>query len=182
MYSQDYAAAARVADSDPAGAWGDQGNIVLPRELYLALAYASMGDKEKAGAAYARVRSSMVAALAQQPDAADLHLALGLAAAGLASKDDALREGRRAAELMPPSRDNISGSGVLVWLAQIEAMVGERDAAFDHLRHALALPSGGSISPSVLKLDPAWDPLRRDPRFDALLEQGETAVSVAPHG
>jgi hypothetical protein len=118
-------------------------------------------------------------ALTRQPDASDLHLALGLAAAGLGNKDEALREGRRAAELMPPTRDNISGSGTLVWLAQIEVMVGERDAVFEHLRQALALPSGGSISPAVLKLDPAWQPLRADPRFAQLLMLGEGPVEIA---
>ena len=94
--------------------------------------------------------------------------------------DEALREGRRAVELMPPSRDAISGSGMLVWLAVIEARVGERDAAFEHLRQALALPSGVSVSAAFLKLDPHWDALRADPRFEQLIAIGETPVSTTP--
>jgi serine/threonine-protein kinase len=182
LWARDYAAAVKVAESDRAGAWLDQANIGLPRELYLAWASQMSGENGKAGEAFSRVKTSVTEALAQRPDAAELHLALGLADAGLGVKDDALREGRRAAELLPPGRDNISGSGMLVWLAQIELSVGEQHAAFDHLREALALPSGGSISAAVLRLDPAWDRLRKDPRFDALLKQGESEVMVTPHG
>jgi len=79
-------------------------------------------------------------------------------------------------------RDVLSGGSMLVWMAQLEVRVGEREAAFGHLRDALAVPSGGSISPALLKLDPVWDPLRKDPGFDALLKLGESPVSIPPHG
>jgi serine/threonine-protein kinase len=178
-YSRDFGAAARVADADQASEWGDQGNIALPRELHVAWAYEAAGDSAKAREHYAGVKKSASEALSMQPETADRHLALAFADAGLAGKDDALREGRRAVELMPPGRDALSGSGMLVWLAVIEARVGERDAAFDHLRQALALPSGGSVSAAMLKLDPHWDPLRSDPRFEQLIALGDVPVSIA---
>jgi serine/threonine-protein kinase len=178
-WSRDFAAAARTAASDSAAKWLDESNLFLPRELYLANAWTAAGDAGKAADAYASVRASLQAALPQSPDDAELHLALALAAAGLGNKEEALREGRRAAELMSPARDNVTGSGVLVWLAAIEAHVGERDAAFADLRQVLALPSGFSISAALLKLDPLWDPLRSDPRFEPLVATADGPVDVA---
>jgi tetratricopeptide (TPR) repeat protein len=167
-WSRDYAKAIDVARFDAASDWSDAANIALPRELYLAWAFQASRDNDNASHAYAKVSNAIQAALAQSPDAAELHLALGFADAGLGDKDSALREGRRAVELMPVSRDVLSGSSILVWLAQIEVRVGEPDAAFDHLRQGLTAPSGGNISPALLKLDPVWDPLRKDPRFEKL--------------
>jgi serine/threonine-protein kinase len=79
---------------------------------------------------------------------------------------------------MPVSRDNYSGPGYLTWLAQLYARVGENDQAIATLQQVIALPfSGIAISPALLKLDPIWDPLRADPRFDALVKQAEGNVA-----
>jgi tetratricopeptide (TPR) repeat protein len=147
--------------------------------LYLAWTLEAVGDRAHAGQAFSRVQKSALAELSQRPEYAELHLALGLANAGLGLKDEALREGRRATELMPASRDVLSGGGILVRLAQIEMSAGDRDAAFEHLRQLLKLPSGGYLSAATLKLDPTWDPLRKDPRFAELLALGEGPVVVA---
>jgi serine/threonine-protein kinase len=171
-----------MARESSVAAWSDGNNIALPRELYLAFALQAAGDAEKAKQAYSNVDTTVAAMLTKQPDSAELHLALGLADAGLARREDALREGRRAAELMPVDRDVISGPGMQVWLAELEARIGEKDAAFERLRKALDLPSGGAVSPALLKLDAAWDPLRSDPRFEVLLKAGEGEARTAPHG
>jgi serine/threonine-protein kinase len=181
-WSRDYATAVQVAQSDRADNWQDQNNLASPRELYLAWARQASGDETKAKDAYANVEKAARSQLVQRPDSADLHLTLAFADAGLGHRDDARRESQRAAELLPTSRDALSGSGILVSVAQVEVRVGDNDAAFAHLREALAFPSGVVISPALLKLDPGWDPLRKDPRFDALLKQGESEVSIAPHG
>ncbi|HEX3124230.1 MAG TPA: hypothetical protein VHQ21_13100 [Rhodanobacteraceae bacterium] len=180
--SHDYPAAIGVAQGGIAAAWSDGNNIALPRELYLAFAHEAAGEAAKAKQAYSNVDAAVGAMLAKQPDSAELHLALGFAEAGLGRRDDALREGRRAAELMPVSRDVISGPGMQVWLAQLEVRVGEKDAAFERLQQVIGLPSGGAISPALLKIDAVWDSLRSDPRFDALLKQGEREVRTTPQG
>jgi len=80
---------------------------------------------------------------------------------------------------MPVSRDAVTGSGMLVWVAMLEVRVGANDAAFDHLRQALKLPTGMAISAAMLKLDPVWDPIRNDARFAQLLTLGEGPVEIA---
>jgi tetratricopeptide (TPR) repeat protein len=178
--SRDLAAANKTVTSDTAAAWFDISNIALPRELYLAWTHEARGDRARAGQAFSRVQKSALAELSQRPENAELHLALGLADAGLGLKDEALREGRRAVELLPTSRDVLTGGGVLMRLAQIETGAGDHDAAFEHLRQLLKLPSGGYFSPATLKLDPIWDPLRKDPRFAELVALGEGPVVAKP--
>ena len=176
--ARDYAAVIEIATSNTAAEWSDNNNVVLPRTLYLAWAYQAAGNDAVARQTYESVQKTVQASLSQQPDSADLHLALGFADAGLGLKDDALREGRHAAELLPASRDVISGPSILVWLAQLEVRVGDHVAAFDHLRQALALPSGNVVSSRLLQVDPVWDPVRNDPRFAQLLILGEKPVEI----
>jgi TolB-like protein len=179
-WSRDFAAAASIALTDTTSDWSDNSNVTLPRQLYQAWAYQAAGNAGQARPLYAAVRARMRAALASRSDDPDVHLALGLAAAGLGLEDEAIREGRKATELMPVSRDNYSGPGYLAWLAQLYVRVGENEQAIDTLKQVLALPySGMTISPALLELDPAWDPLRKDPRFQKLLEEGGASPRAA---
>jgi len=173
-WSRDYRAAVKTAETDTATTWTGQSNETLPRHLYLAWAYQAAGDNIKAQPMYAEVRTQMQAALQQRPDDPDVHLALGFAAAGLGLKDEAIPEGRKATTLMPVSRDAYSGPSYLGFLAQLYVRLGENDQALDTLGQLLAVPSSGvAISPALLKLDPVWDPLRKDPRFQKLIANGE---------
>jgi len=92
---------------------------------------------------------------------------LGIAHAGLGRKKEAIREGRKAVELLPLSKDAFGGAELVQNLALIYAMVGEFDAAIEQLEHLLSIPSWFSIP--VLRLDPDWAPLRNHPRFKKLL-------------
>ena len=175
-WSRDYLAAIKTAQSDTAVNWNIFSNESLPRQLYLAWAYQAAGESTKAQPFYTELRAQMQAALLHRPDDPDMHLALGLAAAGLGLRDEAIREGRKAVTLMPMSRDALSAPTYVTYLAQLYMRVGEKDQAIDTLRQVLAGPSGGeAISPALLKLDPVWDPLRKDPRFLKLIADGEAA-------
>ena len=88
------------------------------------------------------------------------------------SKEDAIREGPRAVELLPVERDSINGSHLLMHLAMIYAATGEKDLAFEKLRALLSRPGDGNYGD--FRLNPFWDPLRGDPRFEKLV------ASLAP--
>jgi len=97
---------------------------------------------------------------------------LGLIDAGLGRKEEALREGRRAVELLPVEKDPISGITMVKYFAIIAAWVGDTDLACEQLAIAIRPPS--RLTYGELKLLPFWDPLRGDPRFEKLL------TSLAP--
>ena len=104
----------------------------------------------------------------ERPDDAKLLVRAGLAYALAGRRAEAVRMGRRAAELMPPSVDANSGPYVSAKLAQIYILVGEPDRALDTLEPLLELP--GWITPALLRSDPTWSALRSHPRFRRLAE------------
>jgi tetratricopeptide (TPR) repeat protein len=87
----------------------------------------------------------------------------------LGRKEDAINEGEKAVELLPEFEDAVEGPKATAALAEIYASVGEHDEAFLLLDHLLAAPHGLTVP--QLKLDPVWDPLRADPRFQKLCEE-----------
>ena len=87
-------------------------------------------------------------------------------------KEEALREGRRACELLPISKDAIDGVGLAVYLAQIYAWVGEKDLAIEQIAAVERVPN--YLTYGLLKLHPYWDSLRNDPRFEKIV------ASLAP--
>jgi len=98
---------------------------------------------------------------------------LGLIDAALGRKEEALREARSAVELLPPEKDAIKGTRMIVCLARIAASVGDKDLACEQLARASRLSSG--VSYGDLKLEPWWDPLRGDPCFEQIV------ASLAPN-
>ena len=88
---------------------------------------------------------------------------LGSIDAGLGHKEEALREGRRAIELLPVGKDAINGPLMIEYFATIAAWVGDKDLACEQLATAVRYPS--SLSYGQLKLSPLGDPLGGDPRF-----------------
>jgi TolB-like protein/Flp pilus assembly protein TadD len=97
---------------------------------------------------------------------------LGLIDAGLGRKEEALRQGRRAVELLPVEKDAIYGIGMVKYFAMIAAWAGNKDLACEQLAIAIRLPS--RLTYGELKLLPFWDPLRGDPRFEQIV------ASLAP--
>jgi hypothetical protein len=97
---------------------------------------------------------------------------LGLIDAGLGREEEAQREGQRACELLPVSKDALNGADLVVNLALIYAWTGENDRAVEQLARAAQIP--GNLSYGLLKLHPEWDSLRGDPRFEKIV------ASLAP--
>jgi TolB-like protein/Tfp pilus assembly protein PilF len=146
--------------------------IKKPKEFFEGAIYTFLNDKEKALSAFERARTIAEKALRESPDDASRHEIVGMILAGLGEKDAAIAEGRRAVELTPESADAYDGPYLTASLAQIFAWVGEKDQAFRLLDHLLTIPNGLTVP--RLKLDPAWDPLRGDPRFEKIV------TSLAP--
>ena len=139
----------------------------VPKASLEGMLYLFQGDKAKAQAAFERARPFAEQSLRESPGTAARHIQLGFILTGLDRKQEAIAEGRRAAELTPESKDAFDGPQVTASLAQIYAWVGEKDQALQLLDHSLQTPNG--ITVPMLKLDPMWDPLRTDPRFQALI-------------
>jgi TolB-like protein/Tfp pilus assembly protein PilF len=152
----------------------DASHFYKPRELFEGAIYTFLNDKEKALSAFERARPIAEKAVREGPDDASRHVTLGLILAGLGEKELAIAEGRRAVELLPESQDALDGPKMTVALAQIYAWTGESDEALQLLDRSLSTPNG--ITVSFLKLDPIWEPLRSDPRFQALIDRHEAKV------
>jgi TolB-like protein/Tfp pilus assembly protein PilF len=146
--------------------------IPFPRASCEGVVAQMKGDKAAAHAAYTTVRNEAAKLIADQPDYAEGLCVLGMADAALGNKQDAIREGRRAVELLPVSKNAIEGSLLIEYLALIYAWTDENDLAFQQL--AVAARTPGFLSYGELLLHPRWDPLRRDPRFEKFV------ASLAP--
>jgi TolB-like protein/class 3 adenylate cyclase/Tfp pilus assembly protein PilF len=154
---------------------GDLGNntfgpnaIQYSRAFGEGVAARMKADTAGAQTAFAAARATQEKIVQTQPDYGPALCILGLIDAGLGRKEDALREGRRAVELLPVEKDSVNGPLLLDGLAMIYAWVGEKDLAIDQLTRAIQHP--GSSPYGVLKLFPVWDPLRGDPRFEKIVE------------
>jgi TolB-like protein/Tfp pilus assembly protein PilF len=139
-----------------------------PKEYLEGALYTFVNDKEHARSAFHRARSILEKAIQQGSDDASRHIVLGMVLAGLGEKDAAIAEGKRAVALLPESQDALDGPKMTLMLAQIYAWTGENDAALELLERSLITPAGVTVS--SLKLDPIWDPLRSDARFQALVD------------
>jgi tetratricopeptide (TPR) repeat protein len=118
--------------------------------------------------------ASLRAEVNAAPQESFRHAYLGLLYAYMGRKEDALREGRRAVELKPQSKDAVTGAWMGGFLALIYARLGEADLALPLIERYLTEPGGfdnleESITPSDLKLRWQWDPIRNDPRFQKLM-------------
>jgi len=129
-------------------------------------------DEDKARAAFTAARTLQERAVQDEPDYGPPLCVLGLIDAALGRKEEALREGRRAVELLPVEKDAINGPLMIKYLAMIAAWAGDKDLACEQLAIAVQPPS--TVSYGQLKLEPDWDPLRGDPRFEKIV------VSLAP--
>jgi TolB-like protein len=119
-------------------------------------------------------RPALEKTVADSPQDAIRHAQLGLLYAFMGRKEDALREGQRAVELKPVTRDVIEGAIAQVFQALIFARTGETDRAISAIERLLTTPfavdySDDSITISDLRTRWEWDPLRNDPRFQKIL-------------
>ena len=132
-------------------------------------------DEHKAQLAFTAARAEQEKTVQAQADYGPAWCVLGVIDAALGRKEDALREGRRAVELLPVGKDPFNGMLMIKYLAMIAAWVGEKDLACEQIITVVRSPAGGlDLSYGELKLMPFWDPLRGDPCFEKIV------ASLAP--
>jgi serine/threonine protein kinase/TolB-like protein len=172
LSERDLAAAERALADMPADGGYDE-NIPFPNSWCEGLVARFRGDEPAARGAFIKARNQLEQTVRNQPDYAQGLCALGVVDAALGNKEDAIREGQRAVELIPVSKSAIEGPMLVQYLAVIYAWTGEKDRAIERLAAAAKLP-GSHVTYGYLRLNPIWDPLRGDSRFEAIV------ASLAP--
>ena len=147
-------------------------HIILNRASVEGLIARIRGDTAAARTAFTAARAQQEELVRKQPDYAPALCALGMIDAGLGRKEDALREGRRAVELLSVERDAFGGTDMIQFFSVICAWAGEKELASEQLDIVTRMPS--SLTYGRLKLHPFWDPLHGDPRFEKIV------ASLAP--
>jgi TolB-like protein/Tfp pilus assembly protein PilF len=147
---------------------GDLRSDEKPKEYLEGVLYTFVNEKKEAHSAFQRARSILEKAIQDGSDDASHHMTLALVLAGLGEKDAAIAEGKLAIALLPESQDALDGPKMTLALAQVYAWTGENDSAFELLERSLTTPAGVTVS--SLKLNPVWDPLRSDSRFQGLID------------
>jgi tetratricopeptide (TPR) repeat protein len=173
-----------LREHDPAGASRALANI--PGECYIAeaadyivphawlegLLAKLRQDAPAAHAAFMAARVEIEKVVRAQPENARPLSALALIDAELGDKEKAIREGRTACDMLPPRKDALVSVYLITTLAHIYALTGEKDLALERLDVVSKLPCGPSYG--QLRLDPEWDSLRENPRFEKIV------ASLAP--
>ena len=181
LAERDAAAATEALSAlDDRQIWGDGDHIYFNRPFVEGVIARMTNDEHKAQLAFTAARAEQEKIVQAQPDYAPALCVLGVIDAALSRKEEALREGRRAVELLPVEKDAIDGRLMMKYLAIIAAWVGEKDLACEQLAIVTRPPSAFShdglsqVSYGGLKLWPMWDPLRGEPCFEKIV------ASLAP--
>ncbi len=171
LCERDPTAAQRAVAAMPAQGYTNNG-FSFPRSWCQAVAARAAGDSEVARYFFKLARAEVEKSLQDEPDYGPTLALLAMIDAALGQKDEAIREGRRAVELLPLDQESIKGAFVIEYLAVTYAWTGEVELALEQLKRAASVPS--EVSYGQLRLHPFWDPLRGDPRFEQIV------ASLAP--
>jgi len=164
-----FAEALQLVEKMPGETVHGEGTAPTPKAFFEGILHFMLGEKDKARADFERARVIVEESVRDVPDDASRHAQLGAIFAGLGRKEEAIREGKRAVELLPESKDAFDGPQVTIALAQIYCWTGEKEQALQLIERSLSTPNG--LNAPLLKIDPVWDPIRDDPRFKALIDK-----------
>jgi serine/threonine-protein kinase len=154
--------------------FGSTENVLFNRPFVEGVIARITKNEDRARSAFIAARAEQEKIIQAQPNYGPALCVLGLIDAGLGRREEALREGRRAVELLPVEKDQVGGNVMIKYLAMIAAWLGDKDLACEQLAIALRRPS--DLSYGQLKLMPFWDPLRGDPQFEKLVEEAKQPV------
>ncbi|HSP87178.1 MAG TPA: hypothetical protein VLN45_03540, partial [Ignavibacteriaceae bacterium] len=140
-----------------------------PEDLFLGEIYTFMKNKSLAKKHFKAAIKILQEKIKKNPEDSRLYCSLGICYAGLNQKEDAIKEGKHGYELMPVSKEAWRGTWRLLDLAKIYTIVGEQELALDAIEDLLKRPTD-VLSPWLLKLDPTWEPLKRNSRYQKLIK------------
>jgi TolB-like protein/Flp pilus assembly protein TadD len=169
MFQRNFAEALVVVEKFPGEILIVETYAPAPKALLEGITHWLQGDKLKSQTQFEKARINSERLLREAPEDPARNAQHGLILAALGRKQEAIAQGKRAVELLPESQDAMDGPKIAASLAEIYALTGEADEALRLIDHLLSVPNGLTVS--VLKLDPAWDPLRKDMRFQALIDK-----------
>jgi tetratricopeptide (TPR) repeat protein len=150
--------------------------VRICRPFYEGLAARAFKEADAANNAFVAARSEMEKIVQAQPDYPQALSLLGMIDAALGRKEDAVREARRAVELHPREKDQLTYAELIKNLAVVYAWSGNKEAALNELKSLLQIPA--PLTYGELRLHPYWDPLQGDPRFDQLVEESRKPAAI----
>jgi serine/threonine-protein kinase len=167
LLQRKYQEALKMAESVPDDDLAAFQPHLWSKYFYIGFARRELHDEDGARAAFLKAKAAAEEQVKRTPDAEEAHLQLAKTLAFLGERDAALAEAQRASELRPESKDAFGGPEVMESVAQVYAILDEKDRAIEVLDGLLSRPSGMTVQ--SLRVNPIWDPLRNDPRFQNLL-------------
>jgi TolB-like protein/Tfp pilus assembly protein PilF len=178
LMDRDPDGAEKALNNSPLDTITSQTGVPLPKTYLQGCIDVVRGDTAKAQREFEASRPTIERLVAESPQSGTRRAQLGFLYALLGRKEDALREGKRAMELVPITRDVIEGAVVEAFYALICARVGNTDEAINRIERLLTAPfavdyDDASITLSDLRTRWEWDPLRSDPRFQKILASPE---------
>ncbi|MFL6514679.1 MAG: FlgO family outer membrane protein [Chthoniobacterales bacterium] len=171
LFERNYRAAQEALDTPGLAEFDDNG-FFFPREWTHGIIARGLGDKARANTEFLAARQRAATAAQESPEDARALIVLGQIDVALGRAADAVREGERAVELLPPSKDAVNGRFIQEKLGRIYAQAGDANRAINFLQRVSTAPNGPTYG--SLKLEADWDPLRGDPRFEKIV------ASLAP--
>jgi TolB-like protein/Flp pilus assembly protein TadD len=178
MIDRDFAAARTALQTSDLNEFSYTNAAPSPKGFLLGCIELAEGKQAEAQKSFELARPAFEKSVEEAPMSAERHANLGWFYAFAGRKEQAIREGRRAVELKPESKDAFDGAIMNCYLALIYARVGENDLAIPLIERLLKTPGAVdsvdySITVNDLKFRWEWDPIRNDPRFQKLISENK---------
>ncbi|UCC45340.1 MAG: protein kinase, partial [Candidatus Zixiibacteriota bacterium] len=170
LYDGEYQAALDRLDKGALDFYWNVWSYAWPKHLMAGLIYRFMGDDEKANASFTNALSFLESHEQEYKDHHGYYSALGITYGGLGQRELAVQTGQMALERWPVTKDALVGAARTIDLARIYVLVEDYDEAITLLGQMLELRAWG-LTPATLRLDPIWNPLRNQARFQAMIER-----------
>jgi TolB-like protein/Tfp pilus assembly protein PilF len=171
LFQRKYQQVLQLAESLPDDQFASVPSSLGGKYFAIGIAQKVLGDEAAARTAFVKTKDIFEEQLKQKREDADLHVQLAKVLAWLGEKDMAIAEAQRATDLRPESKDAFQGPEITEQVAQVYAILGDNARAVELLDGLLSRPTGVTLQ--SLKANPAWDPIRNDPGFQALFGKYE---------